>query len=380
MKVGIITFHHTTNYGATLQAYALCKVIEEYRYDVEIIDYRPYKTAINYLGRLMPIKPIHGNYSKYKWESYFISYLIQAWKMRRFLLSKLKLSQEKTYTKNGLAKFRNKYDVVVCGSDQIWHTKDRFSGGFDPSFFLDFIDSEKTKKISYAPSFGQTKNLEQNKQLISNLISEFDSVSVRDNNSLQLIEQNCGKTAKKVLDPTFLNDFSEFKFTPKIQQKYLLLYFISSYTTEQEEKIKSLLESIPKFKNLLIVSLARPSKIADVNLITIDPEEWVGYFRNAAYVITGSYHGTIFSLKFKRQFSVFAQPDNVKIKDLLEDLNLESRILDYKETGSFYQQSINIDYEPVHEILGDKIIASQNYLVAALNGQNTEAVSSKVGS
>ncbi|NJO98061.1 MAG: polysaccharide pyruvyl transferase family protein [Pleurocapsa sp. CRU_1_2] len=336
MKIGILTFHHTTNYGATLQAYALWKTIKQYGYDVEIIDYRPYKTAINYLGRLMPIKPVHGNYSRYKLERHFIPYLIQAWRMRRFLVSKLKLSKEKTYTINGLEKFSNQYDIVICGSDQIWHTKDRFTGGFNPSFFLDFIDSKNTKKISYAPSFGQTKDLKQDRQLISKLISDFDKISVRDNNSLRLIEQDCDRVATKVLDPTFLNDFTEFKSTPKIEQKYILLYSITSYTAEQEEKMKSLIESIPKLKNTLIVSLARPSNIANVDLITVDPEEWVGYFRNAAYVITGSYHGTIFSLKFKRQFTVFTRPDNVKIKDLLQDLSLESRIIDHKENSLFF--------------------------------------------
>lgn len=372
MKVGILTFHHTTNYGATLQAYALWKTIKQYGHDVEIIDYRPYKTAINYLGRLMPIKPIHGNYSKYKWESHFIPYLIQAWRMRRFLVSKIDLSKEKTYTINNLGKFSDKYDIVICGSDQIWHTKDKFIGGFNSSFFLDFVDREKTKKISYAPSFGQTKKLGEYQQSISQLIGQFNNISVRDDNSLRLIEQECNRTATKVLDPTFLNDFGEFKSTPKLDREYVLLYSIKSYTAEQESKIKSLIESVPQLKNLLIVSLARPSKIADLNLITVDPEEWVGYFRNAAYVITSSYHGTIFSLKFKRQFTIFTRPNNVKIKDLLQDLNLESRIIDSKETSLFSQQSANINYDPVYAILEKKIAESKNYLVEALDGKKAE--------
>lgn len=372
MKVGILTFHHTTNYGATLQAYALWKTIKQYGHDVEIIDYRPYKTAINYLGRLMPIKPVHGNYSKYKLESRFIPYLIQAWRMRRFLVSKMDLSKEKTYRKNGLEKFSDKYDTVICGSDQIWHTKDKFIGGFNSSFFLDFVDREKTKKMSYAPSFGQTKSLGEYREPISQLIGQFDNISVRDNNSLRLIEQECNKPATKVLDPTFLNNFSEFKAKPKVDREYVLLYSIKSYTAEQENKIKSLIESVPQLKNSFIVSLARPSKIADLNLITIDPEEWVGYFRNAAYVITSSFHGTIFSLKFKRQFTIFTRPDNVKIKDLLRDLNLESRIIDHKETSLFSQQSAIIDYEPVDTILEKKITESKNYLVEALNSKKTE--------
>ncbi|MDJ0900333.1 MAG: polysaccharide pyruvyl transferase family protein [Xenococcus sp. MO_188.B8] len=379
MKVGILTFHHTTNYGATLQAYALWKIIKQYGHDVEIIDYRPYKTAINYLGRLMPIKPIHGNYSKYKWESHFIPYLIQAWRMRRFLVSKMDLSKKKSYTTASLNNFSYQYDVVICGSDQVWNIKNRFRGGFEPSFFLDFVDNENCQKISYAPSFGQTKELGSHKQLISQLIGQFNHLSVRDNNSLRLIEQECNRTATKVLDPTFLNDFSEFKLIPKIKQEYILLYSITSYTAEQENQIKTLIESVPKLKNLLIVSLARPSKIANVNLITVDPEEWVGYFRNAAYVITGSYHGTIFSLKFKRDFTVFTRPDNVKIKDLLKSLSLESRIIDHQETCLFSQQSVSIDYDPVHETLEKKITSSKKYLVEALDVKKAETALRQAG-
>ena len=367
MKVGILTFHHTTNYGATLQAYALCKTVKECGYDAEIIDYRPYKTAINYLGRLMPVKPVHGNYSKYKLESYFILYTIQSWRMRRFLVSKMDLSKEKVYKKAGLEKLKDKYDIVICGSDQIWHTGDKFIGGFNPAFFLDFVDVKKTKKISYAPSFGQTVNLGTNKQLISQLISQFDRIAVRDSNSLRLIEQECNKTATKVLDPTFLNDFSEFKFNPKIEEKYILLYSIKSYSAEQENKIKSLIASIPKLQNLSIVSLARPCKIADTNLITVDPEEWVGYFRKASYVITSSYHGTIFSIKFKHPFTVFTQPNNIKIKDLLKDLNLENRIIDGENTKLLAEQSEAINYDSVYTIIENKIEQSKQYLIEAID-------------
>ena len=375
MKIGILTFHHTTNYGATLQAYALWKTVKQYGHDVEVIDYRPYKAAINYLGRLMPIKPVHGNYSRYKLENYFIPYTIQSWKMRRFLVSKMNLSKEKTYRKTGLEKFKDKYDLVICGSDQIWHTGDRFIGGFNSAFFLDFVNSENTRKVSYAPSFGQTKELGRDKSIIAQSIGQFNRISVRDSNSLRLIEQECDRTATKVLDPTFLNDFSEFKSTPKIDEEYILLYSIKSYSAEQENQIKTLIASVPKLENLSIVSLARPCKIADINLITVDPEEWISYFRKAAYVITSSYHGTIFSIKFKRPFTVFTQPNNVKIKDLLHDLNLESRIIDRKENSLFSQQSQRSDYDLVHNILDNKIIESQNYLLEAINNKEAKTIS-----
>ena len=279
----------------------------------------------------------------------------------------MNLSNEKTYKKTGLEKFANKYDVVISGSDQIWHTQNKFRGGFNSSFFLDFLKRKETKKVSYAPSFGQTKDLGLDKPLISKLIGQFDRISVRDSNSVRLIEQECDRTAIKVLDSTFLNDFSELKSTTKIDKEYTLLYSLKSYTTEQEEKIKSLIASILKLKDLLIVSLARPCKIADKNIIYLDSEEWVGYFKKASYVITSSYHETIFPIKFRRPFTVFTQPNNIKIKDLLKDLDLENRIIDHENTCLLVEQSEAINYVLVYTIIENKIEQSKQYLIEAID-------------
>ncbi|MBE9045939.1 polysaccharide pyruvyl transferase family protein, partial [Pleurocapsales cyanobacterium LEGE 10410] len=150
-------------------------------------------------------------------------------------------------------------------------------------------------------------------------------------------------------------------------QGYILLYTVKGFTIKQENQIKSLIELLTKNKNYLVLSLCKPNKLADLNVISIDPKEWVEYFKNASYVITNSYHGTIFSLKFERLFTVLTSSDNIKIKDLLRSLDLESRIIDLQETISFSQQSAEINYERVHESLEEKIALSKKYLVEALD-------------
>lgn len=232
MKVGIITLHHTTNYGATFQAYGLWKAIKELGHEVEIIDYRSYKVARAHLGKCLPIRKTQI------WNSQFIPFSIQAWRMRKFLVDNMDLSRQKTYTKTGLKKFSRDYDVVVCGSDEIWHLYSPLTG-FDASFFLDFVDSQTSRKISYAPSFSQTKNLEKHEQLIRDLLARFDAISVRDSHSLSLIKE-CDRSAKIVLDPTFLVDFSPLQTKPKQTKEYILLYTVKNFSEEQKKWVKSL--------------------------------------------------------------------------------------------------------------------------------------------
>ena len=368
MKVGIITLHHTTNYGATFQAYGLWKAIKQLGHEVEIIDYRSYQVARAHLGKCLPIR------NTQIWNSQFIPYTIQAWKMRKFLIDNMNLSRKKTYTKAGLKKFSQDYDVVICGSDEIWHINSPLTG-FDSSFFLDFVDPQ-TSRISYAPSFSQTQSLGEHKELICNLINQFYAISVRDSHSLSLVEK-CDRSAQIVLDPTLLVDFSHLQSQPKQIKEYLLLYTVKNFSSEQENWLKTWIKSNPDLKNLPIISLGKSSNIADISLISVAPKEWLGYFKNASYIITNSYHGTIFSIKSERPFTVFTSITNVKIRDLLRKIGLESRIMTKTERDLNLEQSMNINYKPVNKILEKEIAKSKNYLSNAIEGNKIEQLSKK---
>lgn len=339
MKVGILTFHHIPNYGATLQAYALYKFIQSQGHEVEMIDYRPYKAVLTYLK---------GN-------------LLKSWKIRMFLLSQMTLSPKKTYTKAGLDKLTLNYDAVICGSDQIWSLNP--IRGFDTSFYLDFVADQKScRKISYAPSFGETKALKENQETICKLINKFYAVSVRDTNSVEVLKKECNIEAVKVLDPTFLVEYSEIISLPKIKEEYLLLYTEGDISVKAGNYVKSLAEN----KNLKIVAVGF-RKIAQKNLISLSPEEWLGYFNRAAYVVTNTFHGTIFSIIFKKQFTILPKKNkNNKIPDLLEQLGLESRITSRLEYNPDKHDSI-IDYDLVDRKLAKEIIKSKDFLLGALD-------------
>lgn len=378
MKVGILTFHHTTNYGATLQAYGLWETIRREGHEVEIIDYRPYKAIQHYRNKVVePVK----TYSRLGFLKNFCKYFYRSFqkflKMRFFLVSRMKLSDKKILNEEALKKFfglHSEYDVIVCGSDQVWCINS--IRGFDPSYFLNFIeDGNKCKRISYAASFGSITTLGEHSELIGNLIRRFDAIAVRDSNSLRLIQEECGKTAVKVLDPTFLIDFNEVSdSTVRLKKKYLLLYLEKELKPEELDFIKS----VATKKKLIIVSVGDPYKIVDKNLMSASPSEWLAYYKNASYVVTNLYHGTIFAIKFKKPFTTLARESKMnKTGDLLGDLGLNSRFLREITPTSVDEQLMEIEYDSVFKKLEFEITNSRNYLANALRESDTSSLLAK---
>ncbi|MBW4557555.1 MAG: polysaccharide pyruvyl transferase family protein [Trichormus sp. ATA11-4-KO1] len=369
MKIGIITFHHIDNYGATLQAYALWNFLNSQGYDVEIIDYRPYRAVRYYTKSLRPIRrkklSIHESqklsiHQLHINEKIFVN-ISRAWKIRQFLLSHVRLSQRKFYRKKGLQHFNSKYDVVICGSDQIWSLNS--IRGFDASFFLDFVNNQATRKISYAASFGELTVLNNHREEICNLVNQFQTILVRDSNSERIIVNQCNMVAKKVLDPTFLINYDAIKHIPKIEGKYLLIYNQDELASTEEDLVKSIAER----HGLNIVSIGKCNQVAKVNLENACPQEWIGAFSQASYIVTNTYHGTIFAIIFQKPFSVFV-PSNKsnKVTDLLRDLSLEDRIFSENTISQVKEKAFDIDYEIVSKVLELKILESKKYLLEAI--------------
>ena len=371
MKVGIITFHHTTNYGATLQAYALWETLVKQGHETELIDYRPYGAVQYYRQKIfMPEEKNRG-------KKYFILNLFKNFlpnlkryvRMRHFLTSTIKLSEKILNRKDLPSLFENGhgYDAIVAGSDQIWCTIS--IRGFDPSYFLDFIPkSSKCRKISYAASFGPAKALADAQEAIVRLIGDFDAVSVRDSNSLDIVQRNCGEVAIRVLDPTFLTTFRDIIPSQRRSPKpYLLLYLERQISPEE----RTFIWGIAERKGLEVVSIGDSYGIADKVLVDAGPKEWLWYFKHASTIITNFYHGTIFSIKFNKQFTVLSRESKMnKVKDLLDMLSLSRRMVTKIDADTLVEQLIVINYEPINKRLSQEIIKSHSYLSDALAQAN----------
>ncbi len=358
MKIGILTYHCTTNYGATLQAYALLTAIKQQGWEnVEIINYQPYSMLRNFFIR--PIQPIN---KKLQINTQIFINLRKCLNMRKFVLENLPLSRKKFHTKASLKKHNQNYDLAICGSDQIWRIDS--IKGFDSAFFLDFINDTDCRKMSYAASFSDTDSLNKHQPSIHKLLKNFDKILVRDSNSLQLVEEECSFSAVKVVDPTFLINYDNLAVLPKLRREYLLIYNQQSFTVLEEDFIKN----VAKNNNLIIVSVGQINRIASINVVEADPKEWLGYFKLANYIVTNTYHGTIFSIIFKRQFTVVLNGNKLnKTGDLLRDYNLEDRVFSTRlYTQNSEYKLIDIDYSKIEQKVQIAVAKSKNCLFEAI--------------
>jgi polysaccharide pyruvyl transferase WcaK-like protein len=336
MKIGILTFHHAQNYGSVLQAYALFQLLSSEGHDCEFIDYRPWRALI-YYAKDQYLTPLYHAYS------------LKSKCIQRFIQAYLPLSQDLYHTQKDLSSIKSSYDLILCGSDEVWNIESIRK--FDACYFLNF--AQHTRKASYAASFGSTKDLGSYQFKIGQLLQDFDCISVRDANSRKLVERASGRIVINVLDPTFLADFEPLILKPTITN-YILVY--GRLKTHQRAVVKKFADA----RGLKIVAVGYFYLGADLNDLAIGPEAWLGYFANASYIFTDHYHGIIFSIIFKKPFTLFQRLRKYnKNQDLLNLLGLEDRISSTEE----------INYHQVYQKLSVAVADSFSYLVGVIRGQ-----------
>ncbi|TAH72108.1 MAG: polysaccharide pyruvyl transferase family protein [Anaerolineaceae bacterium] len=332
MKVGVVTFHSANNYGAVLQTWALQKVLEDLNittgvinYHPDIIDglYDPMKLKRGLPRRLLKMKLYIRNRKS----------LIRYNKFQSFLGTKLNLIGDyRTYKELEAANLN--LDAYIVGSDQVWNPT--HIGGFDPAYYLEFAEPA-SKRISYAASLGTDYVVPKHKNAMEKALNSFTSISVRERSIQNEISELAGKPVEVVLDPTLLldkDDYDEIKVKSKYKEPYILVYSI--------EKNPQLME----FANKISVSLGMPilQRRPMNGLInqmepfyTSDAGEFLGHIEAAKYVITNSFHGTVFSILYGKPFVSMLHTDTGRrTEDLLKDLGMSSHILyDIKDFDSF---------------------------------------------
>ncbi|MFA5337143.1 MAG: polysaccharide pyruvyl transferase family protein [Candidatus Omnitrophota bacterium] len=345
IKVGILTLY-PFNHGALLQAYCLQEAVKELGVAVKIIHYRKINSYV------LEYRDFLGNPKQYirprtlKVKILTLLKLIKLWRNRRFL-------QLTDFSQNiGKITAKEKFDIVILGSDEIWNYKNAVVG-FDLTYFGKGI---KTKKlVSYGVSFGQVNFGEKINEQVVDCLRHLNCISVRDLNSLEIIRSFSLK-AEKVLDPTFLHDICLPPFGKKLPG-YILVYlnFISRenvfYIREYARKNN---------KKLIAIGLHMPW--CDMNFIDVDVFEWLNFIKHADSVITNTFHGTIFSILYKKSFCVLDVGTKVnKISSLLDDFNLIRQKTDNaKNLNELLNQTL--DYSDVFKIVDRVKRESLNYL------------------
>lgn len=323
MKAGVITFHSAHNFGASLQTWALQKVLKNYKIEASVINYHP--SIIDDL-----YNPLKGKYGiEKKWAERRLRHknprsLERYHNYTSFIKKNFNLLGDySTYEELEAAKLD--LDAYIVGSDQVWNSE--HIGGFDPAYFLDFVKPGPLK-ISYAASIGRDYLLPVYHEQIKNSLKSFTSISVREKSAKKPVKALINKQVDVVLDPTLLlakEEYDEIKTFPDIKGKYLFVYMM-----EHNPDLVAFANRISTATGLPIVQ-RRPNKIFKNEIATCytsAPGDFLGLIENAEYVITNSFHGTVFSIMYETPFvSMLHSNTGSRTVDLLKALNLESHLL-----------------------------------------------------
>ena len=275
---------------------------------------------------------------------------------------------------DALRTLNSSVDCFVVGSDQVWNPQ---NNGFDDAFFLSFANEEK-KRISYAASLGSADGTYLKSK--SDMILRINDISVREKQSADLFESVLGISVKTVIDPVFLLskeewinhlNLSSISTSVNTDSGYVLCYVMPG-DQEIVEKIYSIAEFISNEEGIRIITLGKKNYAKAVGKETLDgdagPEEFLKYVKDAAYVVTNSFHGTALSIVFRRQFySVLKKGNkrNNRIEDLLHSIYLSERIV-YSDTVFKKSVDSRIDFTRVDQTLSAEINKSKQFLERAI--------------
>ena len=293
MKLAVLTFSQSYNYGALLQSYALQKTLCRLGHEALLIR----------IGE--PPKP---KTLKYKLKNLF-EYKRQ--KAYRYFLRNCMTFYETVVTPENAYILNSVFDGFVSGSDQVWNMKN----GVDPIFFQKFVEKNKLK-MSYSASIGLNTIPEKYLDESIRLINDFDYVSLRELSALRLLQQYTPRKLYCHIDPVFLLNKSEWDnlIENPIEQKN----YIFVYGTQMSQTLKHFAENLRQKTGLPLISVF-PLKNAKTVGGVIGCKEFVNYVKNADYVITSSFHCTAFSLIYQKRFFVVSHSETFsRTRDLLD--------------------------------------------------------------
>lgn len=375
MKAGILTFHHAHHYGAQLQAYALMRAAQKAGTECELINYvrvdtvegnRLFKkglsarSILSNANTLLNLGKLRKRYARFE----------------SFVHDGMNLSDKFYGSYEQLKNDAPAYDVYICGSDQIWNPLIYKENTFDPAFFADFAKSGR--RIAYAPSFGISSIPGDKRELLKKYLDRFEYLSVREKQGEGIIRDIAAREAQTVLDPTLLldgDDWSAVSAAPGYKEPYILCYFITD-----ARKYGDFVQVLSDRYKLPVVSLCGSRRVVPQTRHTVldaGPKEFLGLIRNAAAVCTDSFHGTVFSINFKKEFYSFESSQksekavNSRLYSILDRLSLLSRIYSHTMELKDFRNRVDtlykrIDYAQVDALLEKEREASAKYLKEAL--------------
>lgn len=340
MKIGILTLPSSFNYGGILQAYALQHTLDKLGYDNIILRRErpkaPAKSSnlsrkVKDLLKIVLGKPI------YKVPNEAQRDIIEK-KCSEFIGTFMRKTGQVAYNTSDLANICkvNDIDTIIVGSDQVW--RPHMTADIK-NYFLDFA-GEKIKKIAYAASFGvdRWEYNEEDTAICSKLAKEFKLITVREDSGVNLCNLHLGADATHVLDPTMLlepDDYVSLVERSDVGDSEGDLFCYILNESKNKEAFIDEVARHTKCRPFTVMPKRDPYFNNNVNknineCIYPSPAAWIKAFMDAKYVITDSFHGTVFSIIFNKPFWVIGNKSrgNARFDSLLRTYKLEHRFID----------------------------------------------------
>ena len=361
-KIGILSMQEVVNYGSFLQAFALKTIFTRLGADVCFLKVKA--------GRQLPgYEYERGLSQKIKWFYGAIraNNLVQRIKGRSKQKAWHKDFHDKFFNLLGVNKVEfNELDLAVIGSDEVFNCVQRIEWGFSTAFFGDIPNAKKV--VSYAGSFGHTS---YNDIVANGLINELKPyltnlslISVRDKNSYEIIKSLIGIDPIINIDPVLVFDFSEFIPDTVKLKNYIIIY---SYPYRINKKEKQAIVNFARKHKKLLVSIGCYYDWCDKFILPDTPFEVLDYFKKADYIITDTFHGSIFSMKFQKQFCTIVRESNQqKLGYLLNSLAMSNAILTNCQNLESHLTT-PLDYKDNLSILAKEKEKAYNYLQNCYN-------------
>lgn len=377
-KVGVLTmYHQSINYGGLLQAYALCHFINSLDgFCAEQIRYSSSSQGIHSkrMTKLKNIRPTE-----------FIQkcFALVENKTNR-IITRLLISKRLNIRANSIADFRNsiphskqifnsenisdrEYDVIVAGSDRIWNPENETS-----PYYLGFVKGKK--KISYAASLTTNTFTKSQISFLQKTLRDFYAISVREKDSAKALSSITDKNVKWVCDPVLLLNRLQWEnlcTKEKENEEYIFCYFLGKDTLNRRlvsqfaKKTKLKIVTIPFANNQFCKS---DLNFGDKQLFDLSPQDFLSLIKHAKYVFTDSFHATMFSIIFNKQFFAMARNEmkgsGSRIESITTFLAIENRFCSTKEqlSVSYLLNLRDIDYANVNNVIEKFRDESREYL------------------
>lgn len=367
-KVALITLHRVRNYGSSLQTLALQTKMEQMGANVEVIDYYPERyTSWGLLKRLKyKSKRLEKNPVLLLMARLAISpsYVKKKIVFDKFLKKNLKVTGKTYRTEEELLQNCPNADAYCTGSDQVWNS--HWNEGVDAPFYLSFLPDE-AKRFSYAASIGNAEVSQKEKDDIFPYLKKYQFLSVREDSGVKILEEMGFENVFHVLDPTLL--LSREEWEPYVSNRFVKEKYVVTYNLHHDPELDRYAKTLAEQEGLKLYHISynlhdiiRNGKLKWCPKV----QEYLGLIKHAQYVVTDSFHATVFSLCFRKKFmALLPQEASSRISSLLHVVGLEQR-------GIHQWSSVNgikeeIDYCAVETRMQTARGFSQRYLKCVLD-------------